>query len=141
MLSHRACQVLAGCCHLWVHLALEPWQCSPGRGQCSVLKSSPVKPRLGPKLLGVQAGRGSLNIFGMPASVYLCLCLLGVLTHTPPTVCQQPGGEAQLMPSICALQGLSAGHGSSNSALLLYPKRTAGKRQEFLLLAAKFLAL
>lgn len=129
MLSHGTCQVLAAVLSpLGALGSCSHGRCSPGRGQYSVLKPSPVKPRLGPKLSGVQAGRGSLNIFGLPASLYSCLCLLGVLILPAPHCVPPARGKAQLVPSICALQGLSAGHGSSNSNLLLYPKQDS--RQE-----------
>lgn len=67
-----------------------------GKGQYSVLKSSPVKPRLGPKLLSVQAGGGALDIFGMPASLGLCRHRMCIYTHTPPHFVPQLGGKGTI---------------------------------------------
>lgn len=111
---------------------LEPRQCSPGKGTVLSPEVIPCKASLGPKLWSVQAGGGALDIFGMPASLGLCRHRMCIYTHIYSPLCAPAGGKkAQLMPSICALEGLSAA--------LIQPSlfRTTGKREEFLFLAAE----
>lgn len=139
VLSQTTCQSLQVCCHLQVHLAPGAMAGAlQGKGQYSVLKSSPLKPRLGPKLSSVQAGRVPWT-FSACQQVCVCVCILGCALHTPPHCVPPARGERHnWCQSICTPEGLSAGHGSCTiQPSFSIQSRTTGETQEFLLLAAE----